>query len=157
MEREGKKRMSEDGVELKVGSWYRTRSNAIVKIIDKDQVTTSEYPWVFLGTNSLSYRQGGWFYDKKWPDNNDLVSEIRPSDDVPVFLEEPAVEMSLTPWISEIVYTNEHTSTNLELPMTDDQIRAEVENILLTRSGVQTLRVYKLAHTVSRKTTLSWE
>ena len=57
--------MSEDGVELKVGSWYRTRSNAIVKIIDKDQVTTSEYPWVFLGTNSLSYRQGGWFYDKK--------------------------------------------------------------------------------------------
>jgi len=139
-------------VQLKVGSWYRTRNGKPVYI----ERIESGYTGIFIGGNGYRYLFDGSLPDAFTGTPVDLVSEIRNSDDVPMF-EEPVVEATLTPWISEIVYTNEHTSTNLELPMTDDQIRGVVEDILSTRSGVQTVRVYKLAHTVSRKTTLSWE
>lgn len=136
-------------IELKVGNWYRNKIGEIVNIVGlvHHALVNPDY----VDSNGRLYRKTG---EAERGRSYDLVQEI--NSEVSVF-QEPLTEATLTPWISEIVYTNEHTSTNIELPMTDDQIKATVEDILVNRSGVQTVRVYKLVNTVSRKTSITWE
>lgn len=132
-------------LQIEVGKWYRTRDGGTVWI---ERV---EPTCVVANTGEMYYSNGRYSYVTETP--YDLVSEIE-SENVPVF--EPAPVEKEHVWYIEERFVDGEIKSSYTRTLTEDGVRACVENLLHSEPRIDTVAVFRQEFVAKRKTTVEF-